>query len=247
MNDKEAQTIVDQALKSGSIEQRNMVAVVVGIMGSGKTWLISRLFRIKPPDRYTSTGLAEKAFRGLMRHIATMDSWKLLSQDEILELLAPFIQAGLPKADVASLAKIFIEEEASEGRQAPSRAPPTAMPAVLTSPSLPHSVATANPVQEKSHASEIMIGLVQTVKGSKKVLTIQLLHMIDTGGQPEFMEIMPSLIHNSNLTVLVLNLAQSLDEYPYTLLSMRMAQHLHDLFLLHLPTDRSYINLFAHC
>ena len=36
--------------------------------------------------------------------------------------------------------------------------------------------------------------------------------MIDTGGQPEFMEIMPSLFHNSNLTLLVLNLDQSLDE-----------------------------------
>ena len=38
--------------------------------------------------------------------------------------------------------------------------------------------------------------------------------MVDTGGQPEFIEIMPSLIHNSNFTLLVLNLAQSLDEYP---------------------------------
>ena len=38
--------------------------------------------------------------------------------------------------------------------------------------------------------------------------------MVDTGGQPEFIETMPSLIHNSNLTLLVLNLAQSLDEYP---------------------------------
>ena len=30
MSDEEAQTIVDQALKSGSLEQRNTVAVVVG-------------------------------------------------------------------------------------------------------------------------------------------------------------------------------------------------------------------------
>ena len=212
---EKTQAIVDQALKSGSLEQRNTVAVVVGIMGSGKTWLISRLFRIKPPERYTSTGIAEKAFRGLMRHIATMDSWKLLSQDEVLEILAPFIQAGLPKVDVAALAKIFIEEEASEPTQGPSRPQPIVTPAALTSPSPPDSVATANPVQEKSHASETMISLVQTVKGSKKVLTVQLLHMIDTGGQPEFMEVMPSLIHNSNLTVLVLNLTQSLDEYPH--------------------------------
>ena len=38
--------------------------------------------------------------------------------------------------------------------------------------------------------------------------------MIDTGGQPELMEVMPSLIHNANLAVLVLNLMYGLDEHP---------------------------------
>ena len=66
MSEEAAQTIVEQALESGSIEQRNVVAVVVGIAGAGKTWLISRLFGIKPPDRYTSTGVAEESLRGLM-------------------------------------------------------------------------------------------------------------------------------------------------------------------------------------
>ena len=51
MSDEEAQTIVDQALASGSLRQRNTIAVVVGIVGSGKTWLIHRLFQLNPPDR----------------------------------------------------------------------------------------------------------------------------------------------------------------------------------------------------
>ena len=38
--------------------------------------------------------------------------------------------------------------------------------------------------------------------------------MINTGGQPEFMEVMPCLIHNSDLTILVLDLTKSLDAYP---------------------------------
>ena len=43
---------------------------------------------------------------------------------------------------------------------------------------------------------------------------LELLHMIDTGGQPEFMENMPSYVHNCHLAVLVLNLMFGLDEYP---------------------------------
>ena len=215
MSDDKAQTIVDQALESGSLEQRNTVAVVVGIAGSGKTWLISRIFRTNPPGRYTSTGIAEKSLRGLMHRIARMDSLELLAPEKILEFLAPFFQGGLPKADVTSLAKIFTEEEALEPAQASSEEalshsqPTTAIPSSSTAPST-----AAHSLPEKSYASEAMISLVQKVKGPKKALIIELLYMIDTGGQPEFMETMPSLIHNSNLTVLVMNLAQSLDEYP---------------------------------
>ena len=105
MSDEEAQAIVDQAVESGCIKQRNIIAVIVGIVGSGKTWLIHRLFQINPPDRYTSTGVAEKSFRGLMHHIANMESWELLSQEDILEFLAPLLKAGLTKADIVSLAK----------------------------------------------------------------------------------------------------------------------------------------------
>ena len=114
MSDEEAQTIVDQALASGSLRQRNTVAVVVGVIGSGKTWLIHRLFQLNPPDRYTSTGVAEKSFRGRLHRIANMDSWKLLSQEDVLEFLAPLLKAGLTKADIASLAKTFTEAEASQ-------------------------------------------------------------------------------------------------------------------------------------
>ena len=38
--------------------------------------------------------------------------------------------------------------------------------------------------------------------------------MIDTGGQPEYMENMPSLIHNSHLAMLVMNLMHDVDEHP---------------------------------
>ena len=204
MSEEEAKKIIDQALKSGSIEQRNTLAVVVGIAGSGKTWLISRLFREKPPDSYTSTGVAEQSLRGLMHHIAMTKSWERLSLEEILKIFASFIQVGLPEADIASLAKIFTGVEEPELTQVLSGKELSPPQPSGTSPLPSHS--------QKSYASETMISLVQTAQGSKKAVLIELLHVIDTGGQPEFMEIMPSLIHNSNFTLLVLNLDQCLDE-----------------------------------
>ena len=216
MSDEEAQAIVGRALASGSLKQRNTIAIIVGIVGSGKTWLIHRLFRISPPKRYTSTGVAEKSFRGLMHRIANMESWELLSQKDILEFLAPLIQAGLTKANIVSLAETFTEVEvpqptASSAETFTEIEVPQPTPADVPSPSHSH---TAVAPSEKSYASRAMTRLVKTVKGSKEAFVVEFLHMVDTGGQPEFIEIMPSLIHNSNLTLLVLNLAQSLDEYP---------------------------------
>ena len=203
MSDEEAQKIVDQALKTGSVEQMNTVAVVVGIAGSGKTSLISRLFREKPPERYTSTGVAEKSLRGLMHHIAQRKSFERLPLEEIFKIFASLLQAGLHEADIASLARNFTEEEEPEPTQEPS--------GTTLDPEPSDTVLSPSP-SEKSYASETMIGLMKRIEGSKETIIIELLHMIDTGGQPEFMEIMPSLIHNSNLTLLVLNLDQSLDE-----------------------------------
>ena len=59
-----------------------------------------------------------------------------------------------------------------------------------------------------------MVSLVKTTSGPVRELMLELVHMIDTGGQPELMEVMPSLIHNANLAVLVLNLMYGLDEHP---------------------------------
>ena len=127
-----------------------------------------------------------------------MESWELLSQEDILEFLAPLLKAGLTKANIVSLAKTFTEVEA---------------PVAFPSPAHSHASVT-RPQLEKSYASQAMTSLVKTVKDPKKAFIVEFLHLVDTGGQPEFIEIMPSLIHNSNLTVLLLNLAQSLDEYP---------------------------------
>ena len=43
---------------------------------------------------------------------------------------------------------------------------------------------------------------------------MKLLYIIDTGGQPQFQEIMPIFVKNSSMTLLVHKLNESLDDYP---------------------------------
>ena len=72
LSDERAQEIVDNALEFCSLDMRNLVAVITGLMGSGKTWLLSRLFNQLPPEFYTSTGVAEQSLQGLLHHMANV-------------------------------------------------------------------------------------------------------------------------------------------------------------------------------
>ena len=103
LSDEKAQEIIDKALESSSIEMRNIVSVITGLMGSGKTWLLSRLFNQQPPELYTSTGIAEQSFRCLLHHMMSLSSWKQFSHRNILEFLALLFREKMPSADVAQV------------------------------------------------------------------------------------------------------------------------------------------------
>ena len=246
MSQEEAQEIVDKALESGSLKQRNMITVITGIMGAGKTCLLRALFGLKLHNKYTSTGVAEKSFRGLMHHIAKMGSFELLKQEEVHEFLAPLLSSGMSEASIVSLARNFTEEEIEDWQDPPSDSfastssfpssspysestesttvpHPKSVPSLHEPiPSLPHSPALSlpssqsatQPTPDESYSCKAMTSALQTKMTRKETLILELIHMIDTGGQPEFMEVMPCLIHNSDLTILVLNLEQPLDAYP---------------------------------
>ena len=218
MSDERAQEIIDRALEACSLDMRNLVAVITGLMGSGKTWLLSRLFNQLPPELYTSTGVAEASIRSLLHRLANVsaNSWELFSRDQMQQLLARLFQlrgvepsasvAATPASPSSSLPPTS-QQSSSTTRTTPaaqsSRGTPKVSPASLPSPA------------PKSSTIQSIVRLVKTAKSSSEVMEmLELVHMIDTGGQPELLESVPSLIHHCHLAILVLNLMFGLDEHP---------------------------------
>ena len=228
ISDEEARTIVQKAKQSGSLKQRNIVAVVTGVMGAGKTSFLRRFFKKGIPDTYTSTGVTGEAYRGIMRHVANIRTLEYLPRGRILQLLAPFLKMGVPEGDVDALAQIFLDtrSDASSSHHSPSTTPSvpgfhvhpkatftqTQMP---TDPSSCYSDVASQPEprlqSQVTFSQKQPTSLVQTKPKSE---VLELIHMLDTGGQPEFMDTMPSLVHNSDLTILVLDLTKDLDDSP---------------------------------
>ena len=204
MTDEKAQEIINKAMESGSLKQKNVVAVITGLMGSGKTTLLYHLFGLPPPDFYTSTGIAERSFRGFLHHIVRLSAgtWQRLSYNDIREFLAQLIRAGMKKADVRSLStRLMRDFSIGKGGMDTSS----------------NEAKATHPLEKESPACKKIAPLVKKeakAKAPQQDLVLELVHMIDTGGQPELMEVMPSLIHNANLAMVLVDLRYTLNEYP---------------------------------
>ncbi|CAI8046573.1 hypothetical protein GBAR_LOCUS25766 [Geodia barretti] len=212
MTDERAQQLIDEAMELGSLQQRNVVGVITGLMGAGKTTLLYHLFGLAPPDLYTSTGVAEQSIRGFLHHILRLSAgvWQRLSYKDIREFLAPLIQAGMRKSDVDKLASALMRDlDVQSAKPLDPSLQEETTPLVRTSPQL----------HEESPSCQKIVPLVTTATGPTpkslpKDLILELVHMIDTGGQPELMEVMPSLIHNANLALVLVDLRYGLDKRP---------------------------------
>ena len=76
-----------------------------------------------------------------------------------------------------------------------------------------HVTASSVQIQDSSSKGEL-VQLVERSKGSKRFLELQWIHFIDSGGQPQFHEVLPAFIRNTTATIFVMKLSERLDEHP---------------------------------
>ena len=248
-SEKVAQFLIDEAMELDTLHQKNVVGVITGPAGTGKTTLLHRLFGIEPPNCYTNTG-AVGQWHHILHHSAA--TWSCLSHSSICELLAPLIKARTKISDVdMPVTRHMIGED--------QYTTSTSVSLQLCFPrfngvSLPWTNEIMltlfyvwNIIQRKmsSSTSNLPVPVSMTTSSSREILTIitsksptcqemvplvkspatptmeglddlqvELVHMINTGSQPELMEVMPSLIHNANLAMVLVNLKYGLNECP---------------------------------
>ena len=109
--------------------------------------------------------------------------------------------APSPHASLWSKIKAFFSPQRSHSQTSPER----------------DTLARIIETTTSSPSCQEMVPLVQSTASPTPTvpdnLKLEMAHMIDTGGQPELMEVMPSLIHNADLAIALLNLEYSLSEH----------------------------------
>ena len=225
---KAAQQILQDALEKGYVDCHIWKVLVTGAAGSGKTTLKHRLFGEDPPSLRCSTALAEAAIRAISREIVgtSVTGWFRVTYEELMEMLGGALKAGIPmeKSPSGGTTGVVVHKEPTKVYTTHETKQPkiaTAPGPVGTSPN-PSTEATAAPLPaptsnvsaQVSSSKQELVQLVEKSKGSKRFLELQWIHFIDSGGQPQFHEVLPAFIRNTTATIFVMKLSERLDEHP---------------------------------
>ena len=210
--------ILQTSLKAGYFNLTDLKGILSGKHRSGKSHTLARLFKMKPPQVPVSTGVAEGAVQGCSSAVmadirdvshevlrASEDEWYLMSPEETLKLLAMAVSEGVLTGDLVAIVDEFIKRHQ---QIQPDSVTTSATDSPPTEESLPHLPSL---LPQISISATKMATLIQNCRGSQKILELKLLHFVDSGGQPQFHEVLPAFIHNTTVIILVLKLNESLD------------------------------------
>ena len=213
--------------------------LVTGAAGSGKITLKYRLFSEDPASLRCSTPLAEAAIRAISREIVGTDrtGWFRVSYEELMEMLSGALKAGVPmKVPLSVRPSIAVHKKpgifsrllvwkskyqkrtSKQTKQISEKQYESNCSTVDHSPlpsetSVASSQVSKTPISDSSSKQEL-VQLVERTQGSKRFLELQWIHFIDSGGQPQFHEVLPAFIRNTTATIFVMKLSERLDEHP---------------------------------
>ena len=228
---KVAQQLYEEAMRQGSVKMSIIKCLVLGIAGVGKTHL-KRLLLSENTDGTVdrvSTGLADNPIQAFVGSISSIlagvceedaGKWEVIDESKLRQLLtrAYHVEPSIPS---------IIPPHISHQHQ--SRAP-TSEAVHDMSETIVH-IASPSPINPPVHvitseselhtddlevANEVDSLYIEALKNitETKVPDVKLVHFIDSGGQPQFLELLPAFVQDVSAILFAVNLSERLDHCP---------------------------------
>ena len=207
---EKARQILEAALQDGSFPLGYLKSMAVGVARSGKTLSKNHVFKMKYDPNYSiSTGVCEApifAIRQftlqLIKALPSAKGFDVLKYEDINKLLADVVRKGLLKGRVAKVVKEMVQA-ASKGSSFSNRS---------------EGVAAASSVGTGSGDSGASTAVVSAVcadsearAGEQPLFKLQIILFLDSGGQPQFHEVVAAVSHNVSLVLVFIKLNERLD------------------------------------
>ena len=207
-------------MNKGYVTSQSIVIVLNGIAGSGKSSFKRLVLNLPPEEVRVSTGVAEAAIRNISISRATVDDdvqWEIIESNELLSMLADAIKEGIPKKE----SSLPVEPSRGSSKPQSDSDHESDIPDPLVDPAQPsHDDGQYSPRESTSALTDefdfddSFLPLIKKSKGSPRLLDVHWVYLIDTGGQPQFLQLLPAFIKNISSCVCFVKLDQDLDDKP---------------------------------
>ena len=218
---REAVSLLEEALKYGFVTCRTVVCLLVGVAGAGKTHTKHLLFRWAPPECRNSTPVAVRPVQAIRVQVTTQSGQlQEVDPDQLDKVLASTVASGVFLEKMTAICNLCCncmkKQTKSKGISAPSK-----QPLLHSNPSTSHreslccccngSDSELQPTAKSKHKTADDIA---NLAEPQHFLDCDWIHLIDSGGQIEFLEVLPAFLQQASVCLFVTKLSEMLSERP---------------------------------
>ena len=203
----------NEAMTHGYVEARDIKALIFGAAGTGKTHTIALLMDEEPPMKRCSTPCATRPIR-VNKIEEEGGKWVRVTHDELSKTIAD-TSTMLPQKP-STTGKAMSSE--------PTHTPVgTSEPKATSKPKTDSREIVSAASREKlpsvptSSAEDELLRLIEMSpyrRRAKKAFKRDRITLIDTGGQPQFHEVLPMFMRDTSASMFTIKLDDSLNDHP---------------------------------
>ena len=238
------QNMLQKGMEEGYVSLNNIKMVICGPPFVGKTAFKHLLLNKPPPLKHNSTPIAARPIQAIERIVAEDNTWEEVSEENLLHMLSDAIEkkntqllqdeystnfATIPdqiksndeKAhSVSSSPHVVVP--ATLANSAPLTLAPSAQKESLPSVHEPLFVHGAKAMNDDYVSRKIIeqLSLSKERKGSQKLLEATWIHLLDSGGQPQFIDLLHMFMRDNSLYIIVMKVTESLHDKPMFIYSL---------------------------
>lgn len=209
-------------MSKGYIEASVIKCLIVGAAGVGKTHLKHLLLKSDPPEHSTSTGLATNPVRAISSSLVGVDpqdsdDWFVIENHKaLIDVMGNTIKEGVALApSLHEVVKHFPKIDTNcNGPSDGHRGIASACPSSVDLKQDTLNTIKRDTVLAKAMKEELTQCISDSSADNKKLLSVKLIQLIDSGGQLQYHDILPFFIQNVAVTLFVLNLSEDLAHQP---------------------------------
>ena len=202
----------------GYVEARDIKALIFGAAGTGKTHTIALLMDEEPPLKHCSTPCATRPVR-VDKIEEEGGKWVRVTHDQLSQTVADTSTMlprtpSTPRKAMSSAPTLSTHTPVGTSKLKTASKTKTASTENASATSTPRVKLSSIPTSSAENELLRRIEMSPYRRRAKKAFSRDRITLIDTGGQPQFHEVLPMFMRDTSASMFTMKLDDSLDDHP---------------------------------